>query len=347
MHNISNCISALQLPNIIDKAKTYEIITAELFGIPPQKFSVTGAEVINKTEDYLQGATCEKIKLTCLISANKSYSFDIDIAYPSGCTNLPTFLHISFKRFEDSDTEIIKTVTDSGFMFVNVYYQDITTDDNDFNTGICACMDVDFTADARPGKICCWSMGLIAVVDYLCESPLVNKDYISVVGHSRLGKTALLTAAMDERIFFTVSNNSGAGGAALARGNTGEKVSDITKIFPFWFAINYQKYASAEKTMPFDQHYLLSLIAPRYLYVASAIDDAWACPKNEFLSAVCASEAYNRYGENGLMCETDIPTTPTVYHSGKIGYHLREGKHELLKYDWEMFIKFIKSKINS
>ena len=182
-------------------------------------------------------------------------------------------------------------------------------------------------------------------MDYIETLNEIDKENIAIVGHSRLGKTALLTGAFDERFKYTISNDSGQSGAAISRNKVGEKIKCICERFPYWFCDNYKKYSDNEDILPFDQHYLLSLIAPRNLYIASASKDLWADPKSEFLCGVETNSVYELYNKKGLVHENKYPAPDTKLLGGCIGYHLREGSHYLSRYDWNIFIEYIK-KVN-
>lgn len=163
----------------------------------------------------------------------------------------------------------------------------------------------------------------------------------SVVGHSRLGKTALLAGALDERFSCVISNNSGCSGAAVSRGKEGETIRHITTAFDYWFCENYQKYADKEDTLPFDQHFLLAAIAPRRLYVASASDDLWADPVSEFLGCFAANEVCDKLGIKGLVSKDRLPLAGEYYHDGTIGFHLRKGSHYLGREDRNLFMDYL------
>jgi hypothetical protein len=122
-------------------------------------------------------------------------------------------------------------------------------------------------------------------MDYVETLDFIDLSSVAVIGHSRLGKTALLAATFDERFAYAISNNSGCAGAAITRGKRGEHILEITNRFPYWFAKRYAKYAADESTLPLDQHFLLAAIAPRKILVGSADEDEWAGPESEFLSA--------------------------------------------------------------
>ena len=140
-----------------------------------------------------------------------------------------------------------------------------------------------------------------------------------------------------------ISNDSGCSGASLARKGTGESVPVITNVFPFWFCPRYVKSAASfTETSKFDQHFLLSLIAPRYLVIGSAEEDSWADPTNEFLCAVAASEAYDLLGVRGLVHGGEVPTAKSVLDEGKVCYHIRKDGHYMSREDWHVYMNYVR-----
>ena len=105
------------------------------------------------------------------------------------------------------------------------------------------------------------------------------------------------------------------------------------------FCENYKKYGMNEDKLPFDQHELLALIAPRPLYVASASLDRWADPKGEMLSLTHAVPVYKLYGYEGIT-SYELPEVNSPVRSDIMGYHLREGKHRIELYDWQQYVIF-------
>lgn len=184
-----------------------------------------------------------------------------------------------------------------------------------------------------------WAWGMSRMQDLVEKEPRIDARRSVLVGHSRLGKTSLWAGVADERFGIVVSNDSGEGGASLARRNFGEHVADLNKAFPHWFTGNYKKYSGDPNEMPVDTHQLLALVAPRPVYVASAQDDQWADPRGEFLALEAASPAFELFGIPSLR-GASWPGVNQPLVRGRQGYHVRTGKHDINAYDWQQYIAF-------
>ncbi len=188
------------------------------------------------------------------------------------------------------------------------------------------------------GALGAWAWGLSRALDYLETLPAVDAKRVVVFGHSRLGKTALWAGAQDRRFAIVISNNSGEGGASLARRNYGENIAFSIGHASWRYCDRFRQFIDREDDLPFDQHMLLGLIAPRPVYIASATDDGLADPKGEFLTAVHAEPIYRLFGLRGVnTSEWPQPDTPV---GDTIGYHLRTGQHDITAYDWEQYLRF-------
>jgi hypothetical protein len=188
------------------------------------------------------------------------------------------------------------------------------------------------------GAIGAWAWAARRAMDYLEKDKDVDLTRVALFGHSRLGKTALWAGAQDPRFSIVISNESGEGGAAISRRDYGERTRNLNTSFPHWFDGNFKKYNDREDQMPFDSHMLLSLMAPRALYVASAEEDRWSDPKGEFLGAVNASPAWALFGKKGI----ETKEMPELHKpvGGVVRYHIRSGKHDVTAYDWGEYLKF-------
>ena len=189
------------------------------------------------------------------------------------------------------------------------------------------------------GALAAWGWGLSRALDYLETDADVDASRVAIFGHSRMGKAAVWAGARDTRFAMVVSNASGCGGAAISRRRYGETVRRINTHFPYWFCEAFHKYGDNEDLLPFDQHELLALIAPRPLYVESGSEDRWSDPRGEFLGLANATPAYELYGYEGFA-PSEWPGVEQPVTKGRTGYHIRAGRHEILLYDWLRYLDF-------
>lgn len=344
---LKDLLKSRRLPPLCDRAQMLDILQREEYGfLPPAPDAVTfTAEDIPGVTNFCAGkATLQKVTAACDLGG-KSFAFPFYTVLPTDGKPHPFFIHINFRPDVPDRYMPTEELVDNGFAVLSFCYKDVTSDDGDFTDGLAGVLYPDgVRGDTDAGKIAMWAWAAHRVMDYAqTRADVLRLDAGVVCGHSRLGKTALFTAATDERFAFAHSNNSGCGGDALARENTGERVKDICRVFPFWFCENYQNHVDKEDEMPFDQHFLLAAVAPRRVMVASAAEDAWADPVSQFLSCVAAGEAFS----GGFVCDDRLPQVGDAYLDGDIGYHLRAGLHYFSRTDWLRLIEFVKKHIET
>ncbi len=324
-----------------------DVLQKEEYGYLPAKPDSVSVKVISSDPGFCAGKAPLEMLMLKAEFGGKEFSFPFCSVVPAGKTNIPAFIHITFRKEVPDKYMPSEEICDNGFAMFSFCYNDVTADNNDFTDGLAGVLFGGRRIDERTGdecgKIAMWAWAAMRVMDYVMTVPCIDKGNVAVAGHSRLGKTALLAGAFDERFAFTFSNNSGCSGAAITRSKVGEKVKDICTRFPFWFCRNYRKYMDNEQEMPFDQHFLLSLAAPRKVYAASAEADSWADPASEYLSCAAASPVYSYWGMRGFIAADRYPEAGDIFHEGNIGYHLRKGRHYFSREDWLRDMEFIKA----
>ena len=234
----------------------------------------------------------------------------------------------------------LKEILSHGYGVASFFCGDIEEDNEDgWKTGVRNHLKDQLNIQPEEwSAIGVWAWGLCRAMDYLQQDKSINAKKVALIGHSRMGKAALWAAASDKRFAIVISNESGEGGAALSKRWYGETVTIINQNFPHWFVANYKKYNDNTAALPVDQHMLLSLIAPRPLYIASAMGDQWSDPKGEFLSAFNAGPVYALFNKKGIAQPAMPPLNKPVGNT--IRYHIRDGKHDVLAYDWQQYLAF-------
>ena len=163
---------------------------------------------------------------------------------------------------------------------------------------------------------------------------------------NKTSSAARVVLLEDERFAAVISNNSGYGGAASSKRGAGERITDFIRLgSDDWFCEGFKDFAGdKEDEKPYDQSFLLSLIAPRLLLVGSAELDRGADPTAELLTALHSSAAWELLGKRGLITPDEMPRPGVDLDEGDVLYHYRDGKHFLSRDDWMAYIKFLDKK---
>ena len=324
-----------------NRDKIRNMLLKEQYGIIPPAPKHVRVEV-NETDKILFAGKTVFTRSTLYAETERGeLSFPFASVVPKTEKPCPAFIHINFDPNVPSKRMPSEEIADRGFAVFSFCYTDVATDDNNFKAKCAKILSTGRRRSDATGKIAMWAWAAMRVMDYVMTLPEIDHDNIAVIGHSRLGKTALLTGAFDDRFKYVISNNSGSSGAALARDKVGEDITAITDRFPFWFCPRFMKYRGRESELPFDQNSLLALTVPRHLIVGSAKEDRWADPKNELLSIYSVNEVYKLYGMRGLVVDDGALEAPSTYIDGDASYHIRPGEHCLSRYDWNVYMDFI------
>jgi hypothetical protein len=184
------------------------------------------------------------------------------------------------------------------------------------------------------GSIRSWAWCHSRVLDWIEAQPMLDAKRVAVLGHSRLGKTAICAGVTDPRFKVVYSNASGCGGAKLNRMDLprSEHIHQIMRL-PFWFCRNFNAWCGRDKEITHDQDEWMGLIASptRYLYVASGSADHWTGPAGEKAGAEGAAKAWEALGLKGM--------------GGHVGYHCHEGPHDLGVRDVKLFLDFCDTRL--
>jgi len=354
MKKATEILKEINLPALRDRESMKKILLEKEYGVMPDiAYEVSVGEAKNIEGRYCCGtAMLSQVEFT-VTTEYGSHAFPVFRLLHNDGKKHPFFVFMNFRRNAPDFYYPVEEIVERGYDVLSFNYGDVTKDNPDFTNGIAGIfLPNGQNAQNTCGKITLWAWAASRVLDYAQTLPSLDMEQAAVVGHSRLGKTALVAGMLDERFQYVFSNDSGCSGAALARGRMtteqeiekfterGEKISDILCV-SYWFCKNYSDYGETNIPDDFDQHFLLASIAPRHVYVASAALDGWASPDSEFMACVAASEAYEAMGLTGFVHDDTIPNVDITLHEGSVGYHRRQGKHFLSRVDWNRYMDYI------
>jgi hypothetical protein len=200
------------------------------------------------------------------------------------------------------------------------------------------------------GSLAAWSWGVSKLIDYFETDPDVDETKIGVTGHSRFGKATLVTMAYEPRVTIAFPSCSGSLGAKMNRRHWGQDLENSAWEQEYhWTAGNFFKWMGPLydtsylprkcELMPVDAHSLLSLCAPRPVFVNGGVNDTWTDAYGMYLTCVGATPVYKLLGRKGLVMPDPEPQVDVAYISGDIGYRYHKEGHVDIP-DWPAFFEF-------
>lgn len=276
-------------------------------------------------------------------SGNYSLVIDTNVPIPLGWMNqkypgVTNNQATEAGRGKSAEVWAIEQSIDRGYAVATIFAGEIQPDVTNATTGVRAVFHGSKIAEEDWGTVAAWAWGLQRAVDFLEKEKSIDKKKIAVVGHSRLGKAAMLAGAFDERIALVIPLQAGCGGTSPARGKIGESVKRINTSFPHWFCDEFKKFNDEPEKLPFDQHCLIALCAPRPVLLSNATEDTWANPEGQFEMLKAADKVYRLVGAEGIS-SSQMPEVGKLMES-TLGYYIRPGKHSMTKGDWKIFLDF-------
>ena len=336
------------------RAEILELFQSELYGrLPPPPEAL----VVEKTSERISDDGFSVIRRYRLRFRKDGTGPAVDwlVFLPRFAKGrVPVFLHLNYKGFglveqgrTNHYTLPLEHLAARGYAFMTAHYTQITGDPRSQDEWNRRAYDGVFELWGKrdpkrtdnPGTIMAWAWGLMRGLDLAERIPEVDAERSVVIGSSRLGKTALVAAAFDERFKVCIANQTGAVGVQVMKRNFGENAKIQHRIFPHWYCKGFWKYEDDPSQQKFDQHLLLACVAPRALLL-ECFQDEWYDPKGEFVSARAASPVWKFLCGKGLPCETIPETFTSDSVKQPFGYATRSEAHGLSGYDWMWALDF-------
>jgi len=300
------------------RAELKTIIQYYSYGhMPPPPKNVTVEKLSSKP--VFDGAARQEYLLLSM-GPDRKIKVNVQMLIPDGAGPFPVII-----KNDGSHTglpPIAKEIVRRGYAVVKYARTDLDPDENNVvGPAQQAYPDYDWAT------LAVWAWGGMRVLDYLETLDFIDATKVAITGHSRGGKTALLAGALDERFTLVVPNGSGCGGAGCYRilGSGSESLEAITnpKRFGYWFHPRLRTFADKVDRLPFDQHFLKALVAPRALLSTDALGDRWANPLGTQVTYQAAQEVFDFLG---------VPE--------KNALHFRRGGHNQNAEDWRALLDF-------
>lgn len=356
---MKNEILKRNLPKLLSREEMIEILQREEYGyLPKVDFEISVSEPTGIYGEYQNGNVEHSYVEMAIKTEYGSHTFRLDRLLHKDGKKRPLIIFNNFHPIYASRYFPLEEMTEKEVDILSCVYEDVTKDNGDFSDGLApVILPNGQNTDTSCGKIMIWAWANMRILDYGLTLDTTDSENIGIVGHSRLGKTALVTAMLDERIKHVYSNAAGCSGDALSKGNSGfegeendrkrgELISDIIRVFPHWFCKNYKKYTKANYSDTFDQHYLVGSIAPRNVLIGICKNDLWADPYSQQLCLLASSKMWQDKGLMAFDVNEPIKAGESYLYS-HTGCFVLDSRHLLSRHGWSYFVEFIRNNMEN
>jgi hypothetical protein len=333
------------------KARRPEILRFfrdEIYGAVPENAPKVTWEVTETDENARNGTAILRRIVGRMDDKEDGPRMNLTVYTPAKAKGpVPVLLNLTFAfragARPPGGFDLVEETLSRGWGYAALGYTDIQPDGPDrWNEGVIGLTLKEGQTKLAPnewGTISTWAWGLSRTIDYFQTDKSVNARQIAITGASRLGKTVLWASAQDERIAAVFAAVPGEMGASLIRRDWGETLDDMAERFGYQFAGNLQKWVGKWNDLPVDQHMLISLSAPRPVFVSGGLKDQWSDPRGQFLALAAAGPVYRLLGSKDLGV-TELPALDEPIAEGSLAYHYHSSGHTILPADWKIFFDF-------
>jgi len=292
------------------------------YGTPPRKVPTVSATEDSKSHDDQMHATVSR--LTLHVGAENGFAVPLVLTTPAGGGPFSVIV-TGDMCWGAVKPEIVSKAIERGYAICDFDRTLFAPDSPDRTHGI---YPLDPSADC--GASAAWAWGYSRVIDYLTTRADLDTKKIIISGHSRGGKAVLLAGALDERVALTNPNGSGSGGGGCFRvqGPKSETLAIIVTRFPYWFGPHFSEFIGYVDRLPFDQHELKALVAPRALLTTDSLDDRWANPSGTQATYVASKVVFD-----------------FLDAGNNTGLHYRHGPHAHNEEDWAALLDFADARL--
>jgi endo-1,4-beta-xylanase len=228
-------------------------------------------------------------------------SFTAAVTLPAGSGPFPAFIHIS----SGGPVASASMFTARGYAFIYLDTSSVALDSHTRGGAFYT-----LYPDADTGVLMAWAWGVHRIVDALANVSQIDVSKLAVNGFSRWGKGALLAGAFDERIALTVPSSSGLSGTGQFRffyedpsmpDTANEKIENAWGNSPYWYVARFGQFVNQVTRLPYDQHAMMALVAPRPLIATQGRYDYWTNPRGTSISWRAAETVFDYLGLSGKI----------------------------------------------
>ena len=317
----------------MEKAKILAL--DKIYGNIPKKPPHLDINISLEDDNFAAGRAIYREQTLILETEESIINIPFISVIPLSHAPIPAIISLTLEKNVPNKFLPAEEISDRGYALFSICINDVTPNDSNFKSGIYRKLVKSRKKNMSAGKIALWAYAAMMLCDHITTLAEIDKGKIGISGHEVCAKAAMLTAGLDERISFAISNNALASFSPIVNSDNIGAVMAYDR--PYLFCP-----AFIDEPVNEEPFILMNLCKEKKILVGCARDDLMANYNIEY--ELLRKSRFCDIGDDLPEINEKSLSVPFIFENDDTSFHLRGGRSYFDREDWNIYLDFLDKK---